>query len=461
VSGGNEETRDRELGASVRNLYVPPPGPDFYPRLLARLEEEAASARAERQRRRFRPRIVPALAAVASVAAVVLAVTWVGLPGRDDQPGLFGPGPAAAITADEVRQRVGSALAQTRTLEGDLTVDTNQRGASSAERFRFVVSAEGDFRVTAVDGQSDKSYSTRQGVQRSFSTVAASGALLASESRGLATGPPDPAPDASVLARQLGALARAFVGSRADVAVRETTYDGRSAWNLVVPLSRAPIPAEDAPGGPEIDITVDQQTGFPLQSIERRRLADGTLMTVREVRLSNLVADQPVSPDRFVLTFPSGAGPVDALDQGFRRVALAEAAATVGYGPLLPARVPEGFKLAEVAVARSAPATADGRNPLSRDVVSVAYQRGFDRFVISTRSVGTDPAVWVDPLTSRTSNATVERFTPSAGRLRGAQGELVGPSGDAPHVWLLSERLVVTVSGDLTGQELLAIVDSL
>jgi len=428
--------------------------------LLARLEEEAASARAERQRRRFRPRIVPALAAVASVAAVVLAVTWVGLPGRDDQPGLFGPGPAAAITADEVRQRVGSALAQTRTLEGDLTVDTNQRGVSSAGRFRFVVSAEGDFRVTAVDGRSDQSYSTRQGVQRSFSTVAASGALLASESRGLATGPPDPAPDASVLARQLGALARAFVGSRADVAVRETTYDGRSAWNLVVPLSRVPIPADDAPGGPEIDITVDQQTGFPLQSIERRRLADGTLVTVREVRLSNLVADQPVSPDRFVLIFPPGAGPVDGLDQGFRRVALAEAAA-VGDGPLLPARVPEGFKLAEVAVARLAPATADGRNPLSRDVVSVAYQRGFDRFVISMRSVGTDPAVWVDPLTSQTSNATVERFTPSAGRLRGAQGELVGPSGDAPHVWLLSERLVVTVSGDLTRQELLAIVDSL
>ena len=460
MSGGNEERRDRDLGASLRELHVPPPGPDFYPRLLARLEEEAASARAERQRRRFRPRM-RMLAAMASVAAVVLAVTWVGLPGDDDQPGLFGPGPAAAITADEVRRRVGSALAGTRTLEGDLTVDTNQRGVSTAGRFRFFVSAEGDFRVTAADGLSDQSYSTRQGVQRSFSTVAASGPLLASESRGLATGPPDPAPDASVLARQLGALARAFMGSRADVAVRETIHDGRPAWNLVVPLDRAPIPAEDAPGGPELDITVDQQTGFPLQTIERRRQADGTLASVREVRLFNLVADQPVPADRFVLTFPPGAGPVDGFDQGFRRVAVAEAAATVGYAPLLPARVPDGFKLAEVAVARLAPATADGLNPLSRDVVSVAYQRGFDRFVISMRSVGTDPAVWVDPLTPRTSNATVERFTPSAERLRGAQGELIGPSADAPHVWLLSERLVVTVSGDLTRQELLAIVDSL
>jgi hypothetical protein len=134
----------------------------------------------------------------------------------------------------------------------------------------------------------------------------------------------------------------------------------------------------------------------------------------------------------------------------------------VGYAPLVPQRLPNGFKLAEVAVAPTGAPTFGG-NPPSRNVVSMAWQRGFDRIVVTTRSTGPDRSRWEDPfiwLDARSGGDT-EAITVSTGAASGGVGELRRPLDTGPHAWVVTDNLVVTVAGDLTREELLEVLGSL
>ena len=145
-------------------------------------------------------------------------------------------------------------------------------------------------------------------------------------------------------------------------------------------------------------------------------------------------------------------------DDGFRRVSLAAATTSAGYAPLVPASVPAGYELAEVAVARdAAPA---GSNPQSRMVVSLSYRRGLDQFVVTTRVRGT--ATWSDPLSTGPGSAdAAEQVTIAAGALSGIDAQQVLVPRGVPHLWAQSRDLVVTVAGDLSRAELLAVAASL
>jgi hypothetical protein len=144
----------------------------------------------------------------------------------------------------------------------------------------------------------------------------------------------------------------------------------------------------------------------------------------------------------------------------------------VGYSPLVPAHVPEGYELAEVAVAGEAfPTGAEAGNPVSRNVVSLAYRRGLDRFIVTTR-LSHVPApgepelspeeLWSDPLaTGEGFRDEPERIQLSHGSLEGIEAELLIVPRNTPHIWALTDKLVVTVAGDLTRAELLAVAESL
>jgi len=148
-------------------------------------------------------------------------------------------------------------------------------------------------------------------------------------------------------------------------------------------------------------------------------------------------------------------------DDGFRRVALGDVAGAVGYAPLVPTRVPNGFRLAAVAVAaEAAPTGAGAGNPPSRNVVSLAYRRGLDRIVVTTRRAG--DGRWTDPLAS--GEGFVDHPEPvalDAGALAGAVGHVVLSPHGVPHLWALDDGLVITVAGDLSRGELVAVAGSL
>ena len=273
----------------------------------------------------------------------------------------------------------------------------------------------------------------------------------------------------SVLRRDVASVVRAFLSTTADVPVTDVTEQGHEAWRLATPVTPNKL-AGPGGSGDQLEVVVDRQTGFPLRITET--LAGRFLS---EVRLSDLVVDGPVDPASFVLDMPAGVVPF-RQDVGFLSVPLAQVQATVGYRPLLPApaSLPAGYELAEVTVAPQAqPTGSEGANPTSRNVVSAAYRRGFDRIVVTTRSTGaarrcstTTPGTdsttcWADPVASGEGFFDrPERFTVAGGALAGARAELVISPRGVPHVWTIDDRLVVTVAGDAGPDELRRMAES-
>jgi hypothetical protein len=459
--------RDERLGAELRGLDVPDHGPEFFARLSRRLREEPAP----RRRPAWQPPVL-----IGAVAAVVLAVFGVSAVFTRDGGSPLRPSPPATrlISATEVRARVSTALSSLRTLSGEVTIECEvafgdclppDAGGRTTLRWSFATTAAGDERITGIGRRDDVAYSASRREQRALTDGRPPAQVISN----LPPGPPDQAARPSVLRRDVASVVRAFLSTTDDVPVTEVTEGGRPAWRLVAPV----IPNKLAgPGGSgdRLEVLVDRETGFPLRITET--LAGRFL---HEVRLTNLVVDAPVDPATFTLDVPAGTQTF-RQDVGFRAVPLAQVRAAVGYQPVLPAAaaLPAGYQLAEVTVATQAqPTGTEGANPPSRNVVSVAYRRGFDRIVVTTRSTGTarrcsitlpgsDPtACWADPLASGEGFVDQpQRFTVAGGSLAGASAELVLSPRGVPHVWTLDNRLVVTVAGDATAEELHRLVES-
>jgi hypothetical protein len=255
-----------------------------------------------------------------------------------------------------------------------------------------------------------------------------------------------------VLPEQYGAFVRAALAD-APSTVRKTTYAGRPAWRLDVETTPNAIVPELS--GDHLAITVDRATGMPVRVVESKHGA-----VLRELRIEGLAVDPDLPASTFALGFTSGAD-VMRSDDGFRRVPLSQVAAAVGYRPLVPASVPDGYRLAEVAVAReAAPTGKEGGNPPSRMVVSLSYRRGVDQFLVTTRLRG--DGSWSDPLASPegyTDTPATARI--AAGALAGTDARVVVSAQSAPHLWALTDELVVTVGGDLTRAELTRVAGSL
>jgi hypothetical protein len=448
--------RDHELGVALRELEVPEHRPEFHALLRERLEAEAASRRPAPRGPAARTRLlrVAALAAAVAVAAAV-----VGLPRLDREPGGGGPEPA---TAAEIRAHVSAALAGLESLSGVLVEDGPQAGDEA--RWRFTLTTRGDLRFTGLTIPEDASYDAGAGLYRSSAPSASmqgEPARFHAEIRGVAPGPPDENPAAWRLPRRFGAFVRAALAAE-DPRVEEVEHDGRPAWRLTTDA----VPNAIVPdfSGDTLEITVDRESGLPVRVLETRGGA-----FVRSLTLEDLAANRPPAPETFRLEFPAGAE-VSRRDAGFRRVTLDQAAGVVGYAPLVPAWIPEGYELAEVAVARAASYTgAEAGNPRSLRVVSLSFRRGFDQFLVTTRVAdvpnGSGLPVeerWSDPLATGEGYRDEPRpLELRAGALAGARAELVLAPRAAPHVWAVTPELVVTVGGDLGRADLVRVTESL
>ena len=363
--------RDDELGSRLRELDVPEHQAAFYTELRGLLAaERPAIARGSRRQRSLRT------AAVAAVAVAVVIAGAVGVPRLGDE-GSRVSGPSAANAA-MVKSHLRNALGAMRNLSGILT--SSGPASSDRARWRFTIDDQGDARLEGPGKGEAITYDAAAGVARSAQHSASMGgaALFYAERSGVAPGPPDQGPPTWILPEQFAAYVRAALAAR-DPAVRSVTYDGNPAWRLDV----AAVPNTLVPelSGDAFQITVDAVTGMPVRVVE---LKHGTVL--RELRITRLAVNRALPAGTFQLPFPAGAD-VARSDDGFRRVSLTAAAASAGYAPLVPASVPAGYDLAEVAVARdAAPA---GSNPQARMVVSLSYRRGLDQFVVTTRLRGT------------------------------------------------------------------------
>jgi hypothetical protein len=455
--------RDDLLGALLRQLDVPEHRPEFYAELHYRLAEERRIRRAEeRRRRRARRNRVRWTARTAFVAAAAaIAALAVGLP-RGEQ------GPEVA-TAAEIKAKVAAALSAANSLSGEVVFHgssyRNAYGWEKPKRWSFAMTARGDLRIKETDGPNDMAYDAREGVERSLNTSESidGDTLFAAERRGLAPGPPDQGPSESFLQRDYGSIVRALLAAN-DPRISETTYRGRAAWRLEIAVRPNLIVPEFS--GDEFVVTVDQETGFPLRILERK---NGQVLD--EIRLEALEVDPNFPVDEFTIRFP-GDVEVARTDDGFRHVPLNEVEDRVGYAPLVPVHVPDGYELAEVTVAsNAAPTGAEAGNPVSRNVVALAYRRGLDRFVVTTRlsrvPVQGEPErpleeLWGDPLaTGEGYDDEPERVRLAGGALEGVQAELLIVPRNTPHIWALTDKLVVTIAGDLSGAELVAVAESL
>ena len=437
-----EPERDEWLGELLRELEAPQHRPEFHRELRSRLAAERSAA-ARRARLRFGVRV----AAVAAAAGVVLVA--VGIPRTHHAPGIAGPEPASAAV---VKSHLRTALATLRNLSGVLVASGPAQGTT--RRWHFVLDAAGDARLEGPASGDVSTYDAAAGLVRSAQHSAGLGGstLFYAERSGVAPGPPDEGPPTWILPQELGAYVRAALDAN-DPGVREVTFEGRPAWQLDVPT----IPNTVAPelSGDELAVTVDRQTGFPVRILERK---GGSLL--RELAIEQVTANRTLPGDAFRLTFPAGAEVVRS-DDGFRRVALDQVAGIVGYRPLVPSWLPQGYALAQVDVARaSAPTGSTGGNPPSEMVVSLSYRRGIDQFLVTTRLRG--GGTWNDPLASPQGfDDRPQTVAVASGALAGSSARLVLSPHAEPHLWALTNQLVVTVGGDLDRSELTRVAGSL
>jgi hypothetical protein len=484
--------RDTGVGDLLRSMATPDHAPGYWESLDAQLETEAAASEAQqagatqpdgaaepadRASRRREPRRArrwwrPALAA-AAVAATVVAVVTLGLPGaRTAQP--------EPATAAEVTARVVAAMGDLRTVQGVL-VDRSALGDDPAKGYletstQFWMDDRGDWaqasaakgpaawgdgvRTLAFDSASRRLVETRE-------WKAVDKAIFTEWSDA-----PIGAPDAGVVeALRFRAFARAVDAFRTGQKT-DATYRGRPAWTLTA----ARQGGEEWPGKADgVELIVDQETAVPVRWTLTRNGA-----VIVEQRVDGLVVDEQIDPSRFAPEPPVGATR-RSYDAGYRQLSPPDIAADLPFAAYVPAAVPEGFVPRGTALARREwrdPEADALWNALALPAALFAWRRGFDELSVSTRPFAQSMVyenghvrMVADPFES-TLAWLLMRTRPSqtrltSGALAGLKAHIVVGAWAYPHLWVVvpargdGAKLIVTVAGDATAHELVAVAESL
>lgn len=445
--------RDEVLGAALRELEAPGHRPEFHAELHRRLAAERTTRQPRQLRRRPQVRWVARVA----VVAAVIALAAVAFDALRSEPGRT-PAVVGVASAAEIQARVQAALASAEAISGILVWDGPQ--LEDEARWRFLLTAQGDFRLSGLTHVEEASYDATRGVERLYSRHD-DGTVSAGIMRGLAPGWPDATSSGWILPDEFGAFVRAFVGAKSpDAPKTVTSADGRPAWRLTVKATPSGILPPEL-SGDAFTITVDKETGMPVEVTESRQ---GSFRS--QIRIDDLAVNPKVPAGAFRLDFPPDAQPTP-IDHGFDRVDLDDVTGKVGYAPLVPSWLPDGYRLAEVAVSPGIGVSGgvEASNPPSTDVVSLSYRRGLDQLLVTTRLRNVPnwgPGDWTDPLATgegyldRPESVRVRR-----GALSGVELNLLIVPRNTPHIWALTDQLVVTVSGDLSRAELLRVSASL
>jgi hypothetical protein len=380
---------------------------------------------------------------VAGVAVVVVGVVgfalWLGFSAAPD---------THATTAAEVAEAMTDNLADAPFVVGRQTI-SGTTPSGRTERYRLLHASSGSFRLRGVAGSA--SFDAAAGTTRELNPVPGDvSSMLVLD--GLATGPPDPVGGNRYRFEDDLALVARTLLNAGDAPVREAERSGRDVWLLSQPVDRADN------GIDRIDVSVDRKTSLPVEVARYRsdRLVERRVFDDLQVRST-------VPPGSFVQPTPSGAT-VRTVDRGFRHMPLPQVGAAVGYDPVTPAWLPDGFELANVAVlrgTRASAASAGVENPPDTDVISLAYRRGVQQVTVSTRRDGGPTVDWVDPFGTNQADQP-EEVRLQAGRFHGTTvQEVAGDPVAPPHLWGRADGIVFTLAGDVSPAELRRMAESL
>jgi hypothetical protein len=205
-------------------------------------------------------------------------------------------------------------------------------------------------------------------------------------------------------------------------------------------------------------VTFDQSLRLPTQVQFTNQTELVTTITFSGLEIAN---QRPAGG--FGVNFPPGSQ-VAQQDFGFQPVASTGTGPIVGYSRVTPSYLPSGFTLAAISARQEPPpgtvATAAGTNPAAKGVVAYTYRHGSAVIVITTRSAATPAGLrWTDPF----STTTIE---PAGTKVHIDEGYFYGVdafrgSSPLPHLWGRNDKLVFTVAGDASNDDLARIAESL
>jgi hypothetical protein len=471
---------------------------------LASAGEVGSRTRTARHRRRARSRLVVLLAAALAAAALMVSVTLT----RHTVQEYRSP---AVASAAEVAAHVSTALSTIRTLRAETGGVQNmvfgpdksewQKDWTTADWWaRARVSSKPDessvYPVTQIVATADgrwrhyyHSTHPKSDMSSSFDSSSddASGVSVVCEpwsglrwmryvSKNTSLGPPDDPRGGRSIEFPLEFVLPSNIAAMAQGRISETTYDGRPALTVSCPIAPQPLDGRDM-GSHWFDTvayTVDRETWIVVRTSYLLHEE-----VVLEQWLTDVHVNEPVSDAQLEPTFPNDAA-TEVTDLKYRRVSFGEAARMYSTRPLEPKVLPEGFHSFAAAVADKAKFSyftyTDGYRPHylppSREVTQLSYRAGLLKVIVTTRAQRSggalpddlfvaDPFIHESVQDNLAAAGEVEKVKLSGGVWRGVTAFVAIPLLDTPHLWAWHDGVLVTVGGDLTRDQLLAVANSL
>lgn len=431
------DDRDFDLGSAVGSLPVPEHRPGRSTDLERRLED-GRTTREPAPRRLRRPGRGPSLwLAVAAMAALVVGTVTVLTRGDGNGQVVAGPGTKPPAQPDRLVVR--------------------GRMVAGSGSFDFALDDRGNSRI-AFDGGHVTTFDAEERVWREVLPSSDGSGPLYLRNEGVGAEDPGFFDAEPALDLDLGWTVAARAAAR-DPQVTDTEYEGRPAWRW-----RTAAPPNPSAGlaARRLEVVVDKETKLPVRVVEGTDGGEGVERHVEGLRVDKGGID-PAELD----VIPAGAEAKvhTGGDRRYRSVDDGDVATLLGYTPYRPSFVPRGFRPVLVAVNPDGAASgSEASNPQAGPLLTLQYRRGFESITITVRPAGDDPSAWIDPLLGEGQEVQPQAVTIRGGAFRGARAErmvaAVTPA-TPPHLWLISDGLVVTVSGTLSGDELVKVAESL